>query len=78
MAPDDKPRARAAYRDLVEYLAEQIESGTIPDGTVLKVPYRREFQLHVSTLGWRAAQEWLRLRGLAEVVNGRYIARKAS
>lgn len=78
MAPDDKPRKPANYRDLVEYLAERIESGEIAPGTVLKLPHPREFPRHVSTVGWRATREWLRLRGLAVVVDGKHLAHKAS
>jgi len=79
MAPDDRPRrVEAHYRMLVEYLAGRIESGAIPPGTPLEMPRPDEFRRHVQTAGWRAAKEWLRLRGLAEIVAGVYLARKAS
>ncbi len=79
MEPTDRPQPQAAaYRMLVDYLAERIESGGISPGDKLSLPLRRDFRFHVNAAGWRAARNWLVLRGLATEVGGEHFARKVA
>lgn len=78
--PDQvQPRpSRAAYRQVVEILAQRIRAGVIRPGERLVCPSRPEFPLFVSARGWAAAQSWLVAYGLAEEVRGQHFARKAT
>lgn len=67
-----------AYRLAVEFWAERIRDGRVRPGTELTMPGPELIRFTVQRRGWEAAQKWLVAYGLAEIVDGRCFARKAT